>query len=793
MMNAKDESLGKIQDPKGLAVKLATMEKEDDVVALLQKLNYWDDYSYWKPFGDNDNNFSIIGNQQSKPDAALVEKVINSVDAILMKECMKRNIDPESNNAPRDMAAALKLFFNISEGQLSSLDKKTRNQLSEDIILAVTGSVTHMNIAIIDKGEGQTPARMPETLLSVSRNNKLRIPFVQGKFNMGGTGVLPFCGEHKLQLIISKRCPDLPNVNNDRTFSDWGFTIVRRESARENRRSSMYTYLVNQDGSIPVIDAENLPIIPLENKKNLKNKYDDMLYGTYIKLYNYAIPGYKSTAILDLNYRLAMLMPDLAHPVRIRECRPREKGHSFATTLSGLQTRLNEDRADNIENGFPSSETFNVDGQNIRCSVYVFKEGRAGNFREKDGVLFTVNGQTHAAISQTIFNNVNLSYMSNDILVLVDCSDVDIQHREDMFMNSRDRLRDCSFVREIRDRIKDFLRGHSGIKRIQNERRASAVQEKIADDKPLRDVLQDILNKSPVLSKILISGTRLMNPFDIRKSAGEGVEFKGQLHPTFFTIKAKIVNGVANKTVPVNHDFRITFETDVVNDYFVRSAEKGTLIIRIDDKPHPELLRHLSLFEGTATLTLKLPDQKKVGDEYNFVISIEDNCISQNFENRLHVKVSEETEYNSGTTGRKTPPKEPKLKGNRQTPGEMSIPKVEEKHKDDWEQFEMNENSALAVYTTEQGSDYFLNMDNRYLLTELKSMRDKNRISLTKARYKYSMALIGMSIESYYKNNPSTLENDVDVQSEIRKITTMLAPILVPMLESMAELDLDAM
>lgn len=44
-------------------------------------------------------------------------------------------------------------------------------------------------------------------------------------------------------------------------------------------------------------------------------------------------------------------------------------------------------------------------------------------------------------------------------------------------------------------------------------------------------------------------------------------------------------------------------------------------------------------------------------------------------------------------------------------------------------------------------------MDNAYLLTELKGTRDKNKSELTKARYTYSMTLVGMSVAGYYKNN----------------------------------------
>ena len=772
---------------KDLAIKLATLEKEDEVVNLLKKLEYWDNYTYWRSFGDNDNNFSTIGNQQSKPDAALVEKFINSVDAILMKECMIRNIDMTGPEAPSSMSEALRQFFGIRDGQLSFLDSKTRNKMSEDIIVAATGNTRHMNLTIADKGEGQTPKRMPDTILSVSKNNKLRVPFVQGKFNMGGTGVLPFCGEHRLQLVISKRCPDIPNNENDDTFSKWSVTIVRREFAREGRRSSMFTYLTKEDGSLFSFEADALPIIPIPQGKG----HQDMVYGAYFKLYNYALQGYKSNVLFDFNYRMSMLMPELAHPIRIRECRQYE-GHSFETTLSGLQTRLDDDRSNNIEEGFPSSDAFNIDGQDLRCSIYVFKKDRAKNYRESDGILYTVNGQTHATVSESFFNKVNLSYLADSLLVLVDCSDIDVQHREDMFMNSRDRLRNGKFVKEVEDRIKELLRDHPGLKRLQNERRAAAVQERLGEDRPLQDVLQNILTKSPVLSKILLTGTRLTTPFNITPSGGEGVLFKGKKHPTFFKIKGKLKNGELTKTIPVNHDFRVQFETDVVNDYFVRPAEKGSLLLMMDEVVRPDLVKHLGLFNGIATLTIKMPKEAKVGEHHNFKVSIQDDYISRDFETIFHLNVAEPEEYGRGGSGRRTPPEDGKKNGDRQHPNGAAMPNIEEKYRQEWDRFGMDKNSALVVYSTDEGSDYYLNMDNQYLLAELKGVRDQNRLLLTKARYKYSMALIGMSIESYYKSLPDTdQENGIDVSNEVRKISTMIAPIIVPMLESMAELDIE--
>ena len=79
---------------------------------------------------------------------------------------------------------------------------------------------------------------MPDTFLSLSKSNKLRIPFVQGKFNMGGTGVFQFSGRNNLQLIVSKRDPEIAKFEQDETKDCWGFTIVRREDPKEGRRSS---------------------------------------------------------------------------------------------------------------------------------------------------------------------------------------------------------------------------------------------------------------------------------------------------------------------------------------------------------------------------------------------------------------------------------------------------------------------------------------------------------------------------------------------------------------------------
>ena len=72
-----------------------------------------------------------------------------------------------------------------------------------------------MNLTITDCGEGQTPRKLPLTIMSLSKSNKMYIPFVQGQFNQGGTGALRFCGKHNLQLVISRRNPKLLGPDPD--------------------------------------------------------------------------------------------------------------------------------------------------------------------------------------------------------------------------------------------------------------------------------------------------------------------------------------------------------------------------------------------------------------------------------------------------------------------------------------------------------------------------------------------------------------------------------------------------
>ena len=182
-------------DFKRLFDKLISSEDESEVEKVLDEAGFsLSNETAWLPLGGIENNFSTVGNQQTEPTAAMVEKVINGIDAVLMAECFRRGINPESSQAPKSMSEAVEQFFAVQDGRLENFSAAEQTGLADSIHVVAVGAKAWPSYLIIDRGEGQTPNTFADTFLSLNKSNKIRIPFVQGKFNAGGTGVLQFCG-----------------------------------------------------------------------------------------------------------------------------------------------------------------------------------------------------------------------------------------------------------------------------------------------------------------------------------------------------------------------------------------------------------------------------------------------------------------------------------------------------------------------------------------------------------------------------------------------------------------------
>jgi len=86
-----------------------------------------------------------------------------------------------------------------------------------------------------------------------------------------------------------------------------------------------------------------------------------------------------------------------------------------------------------------------------------------------------------------------MNYIADSILILADCSNFDGRSREDLFMNSRDRLSDVPLKSEIEKSLEKIVKEHPGLRELKTKRRQEDIGKKISDAKPLADILEMLL------------------------------------------------------------------------------------------------------------------------------------------------------------------------------------------------------------------------------------------------------------------------------------------------------------
>jgi hypothetical protein len=120
------------EEIKNLCIGLLKADTETEVIQLLSNADLWDDQAKWRDLGDNENNYAIIGSQQSKADAALVEKLVNSIDARLTDESIKAGIEPAGTSAPPSIRYAVAQLIEKSPHPENETNGRVANWTSRE-------------------------------------------------------------------------------------------------------------------------------------------------------------------------------------------------------------------------------------------------------------------------------------------------------------------------------------------------------------------------------------------------------------------------------------------------------------------------------------------------------------------------------------------------------------------------------------------------------------------------------------------------------------------------------------
>lgn len=706
------------------------------------------DDANWEPYGGVENNGGAFLNQQASPRGALVEKIVNSIDAVLTTKAYERGDLPDT--PPQTMFEASERYFGIRDGRLAEITPTERGQIAREAVqIVVSGkrSPDKPTVTITDRGEGQTPASFPATFLSLAASNKFRLPFVQGKFNMGSTGAVPFCGkEHNYQLILSRRHPAAPGDS-----SRWGFTVVRRRRPTGTERLSQFQYLA-PNGEILTVAADSLPIWGTGD-----GGFEDLQSGSLVRLYEYDLEE-KTNAVLDFSRMLNRLLYRLPVPLQVVEHR-NFRGHSLENVIPGLETRLADDPAEVVEEGFPIKDSIVVEGLGeVGVSLVPFQEdAETGRWvRAAESVIFTVNGQAHAFEPRDFFRRtgpggVGFAYLAQSLLVEVDCSSLSAAVTEQLFMGSRDRMRDIDEKRALLAELASYLRQHEGLRALNAARRVNAIKKSVKSDARTQELFREMARSSPAVTAILRGAGQIPSPTRVTTQGEAG--FDGRRYPTYL----RWLRGgpFLEKECPVNSYCEIELETDAENAFLSRPSDPGVCVIE-----PAGWMKTRKLWEGKLTIRLQPPPGTPVGHEVALRVAFRSPAIETLWvEGRLRVTPEHVPGDNDSGTPR---PRQPAA---------VAPPTIREVRKDGWDVHGFDDRSVARVEVENEETIVFVNMDNRGLDSYCYS--EPRRSDELQEMYKLSSAALAVSLKR-------AIDKEELPQEEADRAFAAIGDVLVP-------------
>tara|TARA_Y100001936_G_scaffold225252_1_gene243538 strand:+ start:3358 stop:5931 length:2574 start_codon:yes stop_codon:yes gene_type:complete len=834
---------------KELCLKLLYVDSEKEVEQILKQYKLWDykdAADNWRLLGDSPANWSVAGNQQAKPVPSLVEKLVNSIDAVLISKCKENGIDPKSNEAPQNMYEAVEKFFGVENGLLEY--ESNRTKLAQNIHLVCTGlPKKEPCYTVIDKGEGQTPGNIHSTILSLpgTKNpNKKGVPFVQGIFNMGGTGVTRFCGEQSIQLIITKRNPKLLAAGHHKDTL-WSFTILRRRSPTSGRQSSYIEYLAPNNHDTLTFESDTMPLLPkaFDNsaKSNSEHAYSQpMSFGTCIKLYEYKNPGLRSNIQLDLNYELGRHFFMMGLPIRLEERRLKTyegkpaKGHSFDSTLAGMNIRLQESRIDLIKEEL--SGELNIDNVGpIQVKCYVLQnmirkntEGKFINTRKNyhsgAEIQVIVNGQQHGLINKALYcrKTVGLEYLTDDLFIILDATNITPRGRESLFMASRDRLAEGKEKLALEDGLVTWLKDNTTLHIINEERKQAQLEKAMKDTTVNQEVFKNLVKQDPTLAEIFPDiGFEIPRNkgFVWKKTKGK---YKGNKTPSFFRLENDEKN--FNVLCPMNKSPKIVFEHDALNDYFTRNVRPARLTLSVYDKKKKVYVKKMAIIKSRSTdngitnVRIQPLSTTKIGDKLIVQIQLTDKKYSENplvFKGKIkfikkssskgcqcechqsglakcnkcednHKSRKKSTKNTSKNTARKK--NEIDAEGGE---GQMSLPIIQKVEEDDsnWVGKEFTKHTGIKI-AVGSGFTIFLNMDNESFKKELQFNKDDAELISKLYQTAWQFLAVGMYHRMDQQKSKAAIqqndEKEKTIEEKVAEASEGIAMVLVPIITKLA-------
>lgn len=627
---------------KELCLAILEAECEADVLSLMATVPELANPANWRPLDGRETNFNVTSNQASDGGKALTELMTNMVDAVLLKAALERGVDPKSSAAPQTMYAAVDRFIkNLHGGKLVNLDHKDgwlKDFAQKNLVMGVTGARSKAAglpcYTFVDNGEGQNPDDFEQTFLSLSAGTKKSIPFVQGKFNMGSSGVLRYCGRNWFKLIVSRRYDGK---------GDWGWTIMRRRPGNKEALP-VAEYFVWPDGKIARFTAKELYPFKTRNGK----RYDGVHLntGTIVKLYDYQV-GARFLNFRGSREALNENLVETILPFRILDLRQTPDPKRTGDRALGVDPRafygmefllLNSHREEDAEDEEDAAGTGRIfvgkfsdpDLGTVSISAIGLKRELPGWLKPNNSnnrVFHAVNGQVQYKQTRGYLSQCGFPALKDRVVIIVDASNLTFSAHNEVWKGDREHISSTIDGERYKEQVTKTIKESTALDDLQKK----VAQEELerASKAESNSLFQKLVDKDRTLAGLLSSRDptiRLPSSGGGKKGTDAGDdEYDGLYSPTFVRFEEKSSAGLS---LPINRARPMVARTDAENEYLQRTDNPGRVIL--DDLIRDSFIIREHLRDGKLTLYLTPAEGKVcVGQTFRIRLGLHDEAMPE--------------------------------------------------------------------------------------------------------------------------------------------------------------------
>lgn len=587
--------------------KILSASNSEEIEAIIKSEDFFQRVE-WVPYGNNANNAGQI-DQMQEPENALVEKISNSIDSILMRKCLEEGIDPrDKERAPKSMPEAINRYF----GGKDKIREK-RSEIAKELLwLTAEGKRERPTITVIDKGEGQTPENIKETILSLNKEIKEKIRFVYGTYNKGGASALGFAGPNKydfnyLQLVVCRRAQTIKENKENDNDTHFGFTVVRK---RFDSLSYKWTYEFFVE-----VSTKRMYSIPYEGPIEINGyKFSE---GCIIKLYDYQLKVPGNIVFRGLNELIEKKIPDAPLPIYLFELRDYKGDRDY--TIFGLREKLDR-KKEILHTGYPQKLPMDL-GAIGKRDAHVFilehkskcKESLESYLEEKERIFFIKDG--------LVLNTENVSWIRNEcdlpdlapyLFLFIDISTIDPALAQ-MLHSGREKFKNNETTRLAIQRLQLFLQGDTFKELDALYGTYSAGDTKIDDANLKKQLMKDIENQ-PELREIFDIGEDIITKEEKPGETPKEPPYEGKYLPTRFELI-----GSEPREVEENSFCRVTFDTEAEDQLFTRLQDRGEYDWSKSDKFYVSMQ---SFKRGKLTFRIDPSDMARLNTEEKIIFSL---------------------------------------------------------------------------------------------------------------------------------------------------------------------------